>query len=907
MPSRYSQDGKRQNGCYTDGNVCDDFFFGRFGGSRNANGHCDSHTPPASPQTPANIVDVQIYPPISQPTGLDKQPVDRVMYNSTIASPYPPAYEGGVDYSSPMGGDGVQSNDCGKLVKDLGCDAGAIFDYTPTALSFQPMDSDTWFGYLYDIGDNCGHQGTPCYHITRETETRNPGTGTTPSPDSPGPVSSKAGCEECPGFTCTPLRTEISYTYNGPDETTDPDCPYPLIFGIGTSSNKVVISYDSLSTTIPNGVTSIALQYGGVSTAAWDSVNLGADAVETSQNPWQEGEETFTTFQVYEGNLFIDQNASGLAVKARITPLLDTTNDPAVIVGTKWELLEVISQGQGYSVGDNYTLEYVHTHPSGDTSTFTIDLIVTGIGPISQIGSAAQFDTLLPGDNLNGHLVLRVVHGDMENFPYHIVYVDRSGADFVADTQYTSDRNHVVTAHAGFGILNRAYYGGYFEFFDKSIQYTTHNVDPKAPDVWSTVKQPDVEVLLTNGQVSGAIIHDGGSGWDTVKDPYLQITDPNNPSGKAAKVEGVFSGGKLVGVDVRKPGSGYSMETYLDTPFDPNAEYTDVAEFNAGGVQLLAGPPKIWVRGYDPTITFREFDGIPEEEDNYKNLTKGWEKAGGFDSFFEARRGEPVDPAALQAYYDLTPEERLEVDHPFEPGNLAQSIGHRESNLQPTDRTIPTPNTEVQADTSVDRLIELPQRRFSREAVETARDNTVELDRNFRNIRSQDHDRGQLEQWKQTQKETYRTHNQTVDQQYDILIQENVPDSINYKERSVTTTQRRFLDMPKASAGTKYYVKQYRADPRTDVYFTVTLTCTPNENGCGHIPCAGPAKPADFTIQTQTVDYEYTYGGGNTVGVQGPGCQTWAATGQQQIRHHMTKSTNTYAAAVAAYGNPFDL
>ena len=905
MSSRYSNDGRRQNGCYTDGAPCDGFGVGFYGGGRNINGHCDTRTPPAG-NGPASLIDVNIYPPIDQPTGLDQQPSDRVMYSSVIATPYPPAYEGGVDYSSPAGFDGVATTDCGKLIKDFGCDAGAIFDFTPDGLSFQPMDSDTWFGYLYDIGTNAGHVGTPCYHITAETETRSPGTGTAPGPDSPGPVSSKAGCEPCAGFFCTPLRTELSYTFNGPDETGDPDCPYPLVFGIGTNSNKVVISYDSLSSTTPNGVTSLAFTYGGVSTPAWNASDLGAPPVETSQNPWQLGEESFTTFQIFDGVLFVDQNASGLSVKARITPLLDTTNDPAVIVGTKWEMLEVISQGQGYSVGDNYTLEYIHTHPSGDTSTFTIDLIVSGVGPINQIGSAAQFDTLLPGDTLNGHLVLRVVHADMENFPHHIVYLDQAGADFVADTQYTSNRSHVVTAHAGLGIKNRAYYGGYFEFFDKSIQYTTHNVDPSTPNVWTNIRQPDVEVLLSNGRVSGAIIHDGGNGWDTVKDPYLQITDPNNPSGRAARVEGTFAGGKLVAIDVKKPGSGYNMQTVLQTPNDEAGVYADVAEFNAGGEQVLYGPPQIWVRGFDPTETFPEFDGIPEEEDNYKNLTKGWQESGGFPSFFEARSGDPIPPEVLQAYYDLEPNERRKPENsPFEPGNLGQSIGFRESNLLPTEKTIPTPNTEVQADTSINRIIELPQRQYSKDAVETARDNTRQLDRDFKDVRSLDP--AMFEKWRQTQKDTFKTHNETVDTQYDILIQEQVPDNIVYKERSVTTTQRRFLDLPQSSPGTKYYMKQYRADPRTDVYFTITLTCTPVEDGCGHINCVGNAPPADFTVRTIPVDYEYTYRGGSLLGPQGPGCHVWVATGQQQIRHHLTKSTNTYAAAVNAYGNPFDL
>jgi hypothetical protein len=906
MPSQHSYDGKRQNGCYTDGSPCDGFFGTIYGGGRNSNGHCDTRDPGSAGQ--ASVIDVQIYPPIDAANGLFHQPADRVMYDSVTVQPYPAPYQGGVDYASPSSSTQDASGQCGRIVKSLCGDAANIFDFFPTGLSFQPMDSDTWFGYLYDIGTNIGIVGTPCYHVTTETETRAAPTGLAPDPNSPGPVSSKAVCTECAGFTCTPLRTTISYTYNGPNETNDPDCPYPLVFAIGTPSNKVVISYDQLSTLVPDGVTDIDFNGSGGTTPAWRKGSGSQEPTVTSQNPWQAGEESFTTFEVFEGPQFASTTAIGLSVKARISPALDTTTDPATIVGTKWEFMELISPGQGYTAGDTYTLSYVHTHLSGDTSTFNIDISIQGTGPISQQGGSATFDTLLPGDTLNGHMVLRAFHTDLENFSYQIIYLDQNGADFVKDTQYTSSRNHVVTAHAGFGILDRAFYGGYFEFFDKSIQYTTHNVDLSGADVWNTVRQPEVELTLSNGRVSSATIIDGGQGWDTVKDPYLQITDPNNPSGKAALAKGTFSGGVLTAIEITRRGSGYDMSTRLETPFIEGQEYGSAEEFEAAGDQVLVNPPKVWVRGYDPEETFREFDGIPEEEDDYKTLTKGWQDAGAFPEFFENRAGNPLTQEELQAFYDLSPRDRRkEGASPFQPGNLAQSLGIREDGTRATDKTIPVPNTEVQADTSIDRSIDLPQRLYSRSAVETARDRTTPLDRPFPDRLNNDIDPGAYERWKKGQKDAFDQHNKTRDIQYDNLIQDVVPDDIKYKERRVETTQRRFLDLPKSSAGTKYYMKQYRSDPRKDVYFTISLTCTPVEDGCAHINCLGPPKPADFTVATANVDYQYTYLGGATLGPQGPGCKQWNAVGQQQIRHHMTKSTNTFVAANGAYGNPFDI
>ena len=41
------------------------------------------------------------------------------------------------------------------------------------------------------------------------------------------------------------------------------------------------------------------------------------------------------------------------------------------------------------------------------------------------------------------------------NFSYHVVYVDGAGNNFVKETQYTSDRNHVITAKAGYGLPDR--------------------------------------------------------------------------------------------------------------------------------------------------------------------------------------------------------------------------------------------------------------------------------------------------------------------------------------------------------------------------------------------------------------------------------------------------------------------
>jgi len=160
-------------------------------------------------------------------------------------------------------------------------------------------------------------------------------------------------------------------------------------------------------------------------------------------------------------------------------------------------------------------------------------------------------------------------------------------------------------------------------------------------------------------------------------------------------------------------------------------------------------------------------------------------------------------------------------------------------------------------------------------------------------------------------------------------VQENVPDTIKYRENYVETTQRRFVDMPSASTYTKYFIKQYRADPRKEITLNVTIGCNVAESGCTHLqdlsgnppvndcpPPAAASYPSSSTSEsvneddgqggTQQVDYTnvYTY----TISpLLGPGCQNWSASGSMLIRHNMTRSTDTYAAAVEAYGNPFDI
>lgn len=814
--------------CYTDGSPCD-ALASYFSTSPLVNGgHCALRMP-GVPE--AATVEVVVYPSIEYPNSLEKYPANAVMYPSTHYKTYPPTYQGGRSYSSPAAfGEFDHQGECGKEIVAQSC-GSTIFGYYPNELSFQEMDSDNWFSFLYDTGSNGGAVGKPCYYVVTETELHQPSTGTV--------GSSTSKCYPCEAFSCTPARAYLKYTYNGPDETGDPDCPYPLIFGIGTDSNKIVVRYDQLSTIIPDVVTGLNFVYNGSETVAWSPSTLSGNPVITSDNPWEPGEETFTDFVIFQGSDLEGQTNTGLAVKTNISPALSQT-DPVTFVGTKWEFLEIVYGGSNYSVGDEFTLNYDHTHPSGSITTLSINIKVTSIGPATSIGGSAEFDVLTQGDELNGHAVIGAFHTDMENFPYHVIYIDQNGAEFTKDTQYTSNRNHVVTVVAGYGIKDRAWFGGLYEFFDKSIQYTAHDVDAKHTNLFDDTRQPEITASISNGQLVGVTIEDGGKGWNLIRGGVeLVVTSPEVATGKTAVVVGNFSGGVLTGVTILDRGSGYSSNN----------------------------PPSLWVRGIYRKETSTSFEG---SEDNYDYFVSQIEKTGGYSSF---------------------------IDDYNAPG--AQDL--RRDGYKKQENTVELPAHRPQKDRSRKREIDLPQRKYRESEVEALKQvlPNYQLDISPQYVTPDFIERNN---------EFFDKNNQSMQIAADSLIQPKVPDSISYDEDYIETTQRRFLDMPKASRFTKYFVKQYRADSNQQVVIKVTLGSETEESGCGHVVCSPPPVPTDFSTtemvgeEEVTNDYEYAL---LPQSPEGPGCQSWEAEGEMLIRHHMTKSTNTYKRTVESYGNPF--
>ena len=464
---------------------------------------------------------------------------------------------------------------CGKYTKSA-CGSTLYFDYYPDGLSFDHGFSDTWFSYLYDTSNDAGVVGTPCYHIETETVT-NTQTGASSSTDT---------CYPCGAFTCTPATTTIRYDVPGAAECgcADPDCPHPTLFSIGSLSKKVVFSYDSLSTTLPNGVSDFEVSDDGTTwTDVWNENTVVGSEYVSSDNPYMAGDEFFNDFKIFTLN---SGASTGLVIKAEIKAVYDDSGATTTFSGTSWTITEILSPGTGYTVGQTFTLEYTHTHPNNSTSVLNLNFKVKAVQAYQATEGQVGFDVLRIGDTINGHAVTRVFHTDLDNFPYHIAYIDGNGSDFVKETQYTSNRSHVITVKAGFRVPDRAILVGFYEFLDKSVQYVPADVEQNAPDTYNVLKQPIVTCTVVNGIVTGYTIVDGGSGWNQYgRQPEVVVTPPYASTGTQATCKVSFTNGVLTAIKPNLGGTGYSStvppKVYVKNVFYEQTTVIDNAAYKA--------------------------------------------------------------------------------------------------------------------------------------------------------------------------------------------------------------------------------------------------------------------------------------------------------------------------------------
>ena len=621
-----------------------------------------------------------------------------------------------------------------------------------------------------------------------------------------------------------------------------------------SDSNKIMFEYTAFSTQLPDGVTDFSVSYDGVTyTDAYDEDLQAGRIYISSQNPWVSGDEAFSDFEVYD-NIFITETKTGFRVKFRIKPVFDDSTQPATFTGTHWEVMELLNPGTGYSVGDTFQLEYDVIQADSTTTTLTLNLKVTGVGPFTTT-NANKTDVLRTGDTLNGHSILRVFHTTLESdsdFPYHVAYLDKTGSNFTKDTNYTSSRNHTIKVKAGYGIADRAALIGRYEFTNKSYQYVTTSRDRNSPDVFNVIKVPKATAILTNGVVTGFNIEDPGENLTRQYlggDPILTISPPGGgdfnefnefvQAGKSAQIEGNFSGGQLQSITIINGGSLYDED-------DPPR----VSIFNTfrQETNIIDNP------GYDSKSLPRaelHIDRYPVDVDNEtrQNL---------LDSADSAPKELDVSSGKENVEVKFDPERRRADE-------LSQSL-YKQSATDPL-RPIIDKSGEYSFDYLQDSGIE-----------PNLRDAILEIPK------------------RQSEVDNY-----ILDQ----ATQFTIPEYNNVPEVLVETAQGRVKDLPYASEDTKYVIRQYAPDTtlnaKIGVELSVELTTIgdcPTPGLTPPVPSSGSSTDSETGV---TTSFSYTC---RLTGPFGPGCQNWSAKGEITFWNDHSAASKTSIDAAQAFGNP---
>jgi|SaaInlV_120m_DNA_3_1039746.scaffolds.fasta_scaffold05358_6 hypothetical protein len=816
--------------------------------------HCTRRRPQAASSSAGVSVEYNEYPITQFRTGnynIPKRTGDAVMHPSVFVSFSATGPPGGAGTSGYVdGGAAATTTNCGKL-RYTQCASGFgggdfVYDYYPDELSFDWQSSDTWISYIFDTSGTpgAGGAGYPVYYI--ETCTTNSTSTTQGTPQVPATstttTTSTTSCQPCTAHTCTPAITDVKYTYSGQNLTNDLDCPFPDLFGIGTDSQKVVFQYNQLSSTLPDGVTDFQFSYNGATYVdVYDEVlQIGTEYVST-QNPWQVGDESFNTFEIYDQELET-ATKTGFRVKVRIEPVIDETVDPAVFTGTRWTVLELMNPGSNYAVNDVFKLEYVHTHPDTTQTTLEVDLKITSVGPVQVVQGQSGFDVMRAGDVINGHNIIRVYHTDLDNFLYHVVYLDGSGSNFAKDTQYTSSRNHVITAKAGFGIADRACLIGRYEFTEQSVQYVTASFDKNSPDVFNSVKLPEAVATVTNGVVTGFTITEVGANLTRAflngQDPDLVVAGPPSENGKEAIVQGIFVGGALSSIKIISGG----------TLYDENQ------------------PPRVFISN-----TYRK------ETTKYSN--DGYEpgRVNRYNEYFDAYPGQE-DSNARQDFRETA--ETVPEDITF---------------------TNKVENIEVKYDPERNRLDALAQSLYSKGKTDPLKD-ILSRSVDLKHLQKFDYKSMVTDIMKEEADRKTRIIKSIDDITQEVIPEfKNLPEvlietvqgrigDLPYGSQFTKYVIRQYRADPSA---------------RATINVTLSCTpTTPGVNTTVCPPPTPPIVPPTSVTDPTTGATNSTSTTCVVTGPHGPGCTSWEVSGQMLFLHDLTRSAATVVAASKAYGNP---
>jgi len=530
---------------------------------------CGDYTPPSG----AFIPNVVTYPVRNTNLNWPDVDRDRVMYPSFIKV-----------------GDAPSRESCGKefrveeTIYHRGFDdeeTYRIWQHVPSELSLYPIYGDMWFMIEYDTYNY--FKGTPCKRFETvdrddswpdiyededgppDPETGEPTTTTTQTQFAGNVGSNEYICIPCTSSlgACRPSSSTITYQTPDGNISGDTKNPYPTIWAVDTGSRYIVFSYDELSTTVPDGMSTIRIDHNGQSKVLWTN-GASESFIQSSIGNWDQDDGGTELIVEIDSDIRTGSVQTGDAARLTIsiTPIItDLTNNVYTFDGSEIEIVELSNPGTGYSVGQTFNFSHTYTHENGDTTTWDFTLTVDAVQDF-EAPTGSTLALLSDGDVINGHTVVRALHTDVINFQYHVLELDGNGSTFTKDTGYTSGRNHDITVRAGFGISDRATLIGLYEFRNKNIQYVTKLLRPGIPHYYDDIVAPVIDAQVSNGKITGATVISGGSGLNNLDRKELEVSTPQVKSGKRAKVKGNFSGGSLQSVDIIESGSGYSTESY---------------------------------------------------------------------------------------------------------------------------------------------------------------------------------------------------------------------------------------------------------------------------------------------------------------------------------------------------------
>ncbi len=438
---------------------------------------------------------------------------DLVMYCGTICEQDddPPPFNCGT------------AGDCGKIIISLGGSNPALYGIMsryPSGISFEPLWGDQWFYYLFDTSRPVA--GYPCYYL-EDTDEITSGTDENGEPTS---SSSSWGqtCHPCKNFTCEAGATTIEYT-TAEGSLVEGRDPFPTIWTAGTRTNAIAFRYeDGIPTTVPQGPIDFSITpTSGSAQDCWEASSSNGIPIDCPENPWSDPDDIGASYILVFDELD-SGTGTGLRIKMRYEPRV--SGNPATIVGSTIYIDELMNAGVNYLVGDNFNLSI----PIGGAGSIDFNLEVTAIGDVQTSNPYANYALLNAADAVNGHIVEKVKHMDL-NFNYHIAEISGDGSDFAKDTVYTTSRGNQIRVLAGFGIPDRAFLGGLFEFRNKSMQYMTADCE-RQPNSFNDFRQPTckkkVDVNVTQGSSTVTLVNGADTQWIKVGYNFRAAYFPEN-------------------------------------------------------------------------------------------------------------------------------------------------------------------------------------------------------------------------------------------------------------------------------------------------------------------------------------------------------------------------------------------